>query len=380
MAEKLYDYQLEAYSKMHNGCILVGDVGSGKTRTGLYFYYKHYSFLPLIVITTAEKRNKGDWEKEATLFKNLTIKHVDSWNNIAKYQKEQHCFFIFDEAHASGTGKWAKTFLKIAKNNKWIMLSATPADTYMDLWAVFVANGYFKNKTDFTQKHVVYNRYAKFPMIDRYVNTGILENYRRKIYVTMDDQRITVVHDQDVLCDYDPVMYKVIMKNRWNIWEDKPIENVSQLCFCMRKQSNSHPDRCLKILDILKDHPTAIIYYCFDFELDLLKQMCERQYIPYAELNGHIHQEIPNGNRWVYLVNIYHSEAWNCISTDTLIFYSLPYSYKSIKQAKGRINRINTSYKDLYYYMLRSCSPIDVAINRCLKKKKSFNETKFIKF
>ena len=380
MAEKLYDYQLDAFSKMHNGCILVGDVGSGKTRTGLYFYLKHYSFLPLIVITTAEKRNKGDWEKEATLFKGLEIKHVDSWNNIAKYLKEQHCFFIFDEAHASGSGKWAKTFVKITKNNKWIMLSATPADTYMDLWAVFVANGYFKNKKDFTDSHVVYNRYTKFPMVDRYVNTGILENYRRKIYVTMDDQRITIVHDKDVLCDYDPVTYKAIMKNRWNVWDNKPIENVAQLCFCMRKQSNCHPDRCLKILDILKDHKTAIIYYCFDFELDLLKEMCEHNNIPYTELNGHIHEEVPKGKNWVYLVNIYHSEAWNCIATDTLIFYSLPYSYKSIKQAKGRINRINTSYTDLYYYMLHSCSPIDVAINRCLKTKKSFNETKFVKF
>lgn len=41
MAIQLYDYQREALGRMKNGCILCGGVGSGKSRTGLAYYYLH---------------------------------------------------------------------------------------------------------------------------------------------------------------------------------------------------------------------------------------------------------------------------------------------------------------------------------------------------
>ena len=35
----LFDYQMDAVNRMFTGCILNGGVGSGKSRTGLYYYF-----------------------------------------------------------------------------------------------------------------------------------------------------------------------------------------------------------------------------------------------------------------------------------------------------------------------------------------------------
>lgn len=398
--EFLRDYQSKAVMNMHDGCILNGGVGTGKSRTGLYYYYKKFGGIgnpmnhdmkmpsDLYIITTAKKRDSLEWEDEVlnyrlssvperNYYKNKVI--IDSWNNIKNYISIKDAFFIFDEQKAIGKGTWAKSFIKITKSNRWIMLSATAGDCWTDYIPVFIANGYYRNRTEFLDAHVEFDRMAKFPKIKAYHNTGRLMRLRNHILVNMDFDRPTVSHHEDVYCDYDIMDYKILMRNRWNFEKDKPIENASELCYEMRKIVNSDKSRLGAIKDLVSVHNRVIIFYNFDYELDLLKQLAETMNATYAEWNGHAHQPIPDADSWIYLVQ-YNAgaEGWNCIKTNTIIFYSQNYSYKIMEQASGRIDRLNTPYQDLYYYHLKSRSGIDVAIDKALKQKKKFNESKFI--
>lgn len=399
----LYDYQADAIRKMHNGCILCGGVGSGKSRTSLAYYYllcggkiNTKEYIPMLdnppmdlyIITTARKRDTCEWEGElspfllsphpdANYYKNKVV--IDSWNNVKKYTEVKDAFFIFDEQRVVGNGQWVKSFLKIAKSNKWILLSATPGDTWSDYIPVFLANGFYKNRTEFCREHVVYSRFSKYPKIDRYVNTGRLIRLRNKILVNMDFKRQTVSHHEDIWVDYNLTKYKEAGKLRWDPYKDEPIRDAGSLCYIWRRIVNEDPSRQLALLDIFEKHPRLIIFYNFDYELDILKEMFKEFNI--AEWNGHKHQEIPDTKSWIYLVQYTAGcEGWNCIKTDTIVFYSQNYSYKVMEQASGRINRLNTPFRDLYYYHLKSRSGIDLAIAKSLKQKKNFNEGRFVKW
>ena len=403
MGINLYDYQIKAVEQMQNGCILCGGVGSGKSRTALAYYYKEnggdiYSKRyvrmkkpqDLYIITTARKRDTKEWfgdmapfllstEDNANTYHNKVI--VDSWNNIGKYKDVRNSFFIFDEQRVVGSGAWVKAFLKIARGNNWILLSATPGDTWMDYVPVFLANGFYRNKTEFTREHCIYSRYTKYPKIDRYVNTGRLIRLRNRILVDMDFARQTTAHHEDVYCPYDIPKYKDVNRKRWDPYNDEPIINAAGLCYILRKVVNSDQARQVALMELLEKHPKAIIFYNFDYELDILKNLYYGEDVEIAEWNGHAHQPVPDSDRWVYLVQYTAGcEGWNCIKTDTIIFYSQNYSYKVMAQASGRIDRLNTPYKDLYYYHLKSRSGIDLAISKALSQKKKFNEGKFVKW
>lgn len=397
----LYDYQIEAIHNMRNGCILCGGVGSGKSRTSIAYYYLQQGgkldpnkYIPmkkpkdLYIITTARKRDTCEWEgdlapfllsinPEVNYYKNKVI--VDSWNNVQKYAEVKNAFFIFDEQRVVGSGAWVKAFIKIAKANEWILLSATPGDTWTDYIPVFVANGFYKNRTEFSQEHIVYKRFSKFPQVDRYINTGRLIRLRDRILVDMDFKRPTIAHHEDVIVPYDVRTYKDIGKTRWDIFKNEPIENASMLCYVWRRIVNEDPARRQAVLDIFEKHPKIIVFYNFDYELDILKSIHYGDDVEVAEWNGHAHQPIPDSERWVYLVQYTAGcEGWNCIRTDTIVFFSQNYSYKVMQQASGRIDRLNTPFRDLYYYHLKSKAAIDLAISKALREKKKFNETRFV--
>lgn len=409
----LRDYQMHAVEKMSNGCILNGGVGSGKSRTGLYYYFKEQGgsfenskYIPmknpkdLYIITTAMKRDSHEWEgelanyhisinKEATYYKDLKVV-IDSWNNIKKYVEVTNAFFIFDEDRVTGSGTWVKSFYKIAKNNDWIILSATPGDTWEQYIPVFVANGFYRNKTEFAREHIIYSRFTKYPQIDRYIGLNKLLRLRNKILVDMDFHRDTISHHEDVFVHYDISKYKDVIRTRWDPFKNEPIQQASGLCYVLRKIVNTDESRIVALMEILEKTPRAIIFYNFDYELEMLKHLfwdCDGVEGGYfedykvAEWNGHAHQPIPDSKKWVYLVQYTAGcEGWNCIKTDTIIFFSQNYSYKVVQQASGRINRMNTPYTDLYYYHIISRSGIDLAIRKALDQKKKFNESRWVKW
>lgn len=406
MAVKLEPYQIDAVKRMKNGCILNGGVGSGKSLTSLGYYYicqggpiealsgDHVLLKrpkDLYIITTARKRDDLEWEgelaqymmsthPEVNAYKNKVV--VDSWNNIKKYKDVYGAFFIFDEQRVVGSGTWVKTFLNIARKNNWILLSATPGDTWKDYIPVFVANGFYKNKTQFIHEHVVYSRFTKYPKIDRYLNTGKLMRLRNSILVDMDFKRQTVAHHEDVYVKYDISKYKDASRNRWDPFKKEPIRDASGLCYVWRRIVNEDISRQVALLEIFEDHPKLIIFYNFNYELDILKTIFGGMNgVQVAEWNGHKHQPVPKGKSWAYLVQ-YNSgaEGWNCITTDTIVFFSQNYSYKIMEQAAGRIDRMNTPFHDLYYYHLKSRSGIDLAISNTLRDKKNFSEKRYTKW
>lgn len=394
MSLSLYDHQLSALDKLESGSILCGGVGSGKSRTALAYYYlkegkgtleingygrtrRMKKNVPLYIITTAHKRDLYEWELECRFFP-FVEPIVDSWNNIQKYKEVKDSFFIFDEQRVVGYGAWSKAFIKISKSNRWILLSATPGDTWMDYVSVFIANGFYPNKTAFERRHVVYSRFAKYPKVERYVGVDILEEHRRSILVQMPDNRPTISHHAFIHVPYDKELSSRVLKERWDVFRKEPIRDAGSLCLILRRIANAEPKRLEKAIDIVKQSKKCIIFYNFNYELEMLKEALDAERIVYAEWNGHRHEDLPTGERWAYLVQYTAgAEGWNCISTDTVLFYSQNYSYKIMQQAAGRIDRMNTPFVDLYYYHLMSSSPIDIAIKRAIDTKKNFNERAF---
>lgn len=400
MSLLISEHQQNAIRKMNNGSILCGTVGSGKSRTALLYFLERVcnGAVPisgdentwfvkaktprdLYIITTAKKRDSLEWEGEMVPF--VFEKHcinvvVDSWNNIKKYKDVAEAFFIFDEQRVVGGGAWVKTFLNITRKNKWILLTATPGDKWEDYIAVFIANGYFKNKTEFYRKHCVFSPYLNYRKIERYVNVGLLNQYRNEILVMMNPPRKTARHPIAVLVDYDKDKYKTIWRDRWNFYENEPIAEYGKLGYLLRKVVNEDPSRIEKVKEILEKEQRAIIFYNFNYELESLKQLMDEMKIECSEWNGNKHEPIPEGDRWVYLVQ-YNAgaEGWNCITTNVIIFFSQSYSYRMTEQACGRIDRLNTPYTDLYYYYIRSQSPIDSSIRKALDAKHNFNEKAF---
>lgn len=397
-------HQLQAIQELRPGYILRGGVGTGKSRTSIAWFLHYicgasfpingagsYGTVPngrdLYIITTAKKRDSGDWLGECADFLLTTSREnsygniqvtVDSWNNIEAYKDVKDAVFIFDEQRLVGKGAWVKAYLKIAKANQWVILSATPGDNWVDYIPVFIANGFYKNRTDFIDQHIEYNKFTSFPSIKRFHNVGKLDRLRRQITVHMEYTRHTRRIIKQIAVGYSKELYERVWKDRWHVYEERPVREVGELVHVLRKVVNSEYERIEKVFELLKEHPKAIIFYNFNYELDVLRLALTNKKIHFAEWNGQKHEPLPSGENWVYLVQYTAgAEGWNCTTTDTVIFYSLNYSYKILEQSMGRIDRLNTPFTDLFYYMIRSTAQIDLAILKALQTKKNFNEKSF---
>ncbi|USH44746.1 DNA helicase [Gordonia phage Burley] len=398
MVVQLYPHQQKAVGELSDGKVLVGGVGTGKTITSLaYFYTKVMGGelnkpetitnpMDLYIFTTARKRDELDWQRDAAKLSmsrdpeasihGITVT-VDSYNNIAKYKEIKGAFVILDEQRMVGTGTWVKSFIKIAKSNRWIMLSATPGDKWEDYIPLFIANGFVKNITEFRRNHIVYSSYTKYPKVERYLQTGQLLKWRRQLLVEMPYSRHTVRHLHNVVCQHDVETMRVVMEKRWHPIEMRPLRDIGEMFAMMRRVAYSDLSRKAKVFELLQKHPKLIVFYNFDYELEILRTLADDLTDwKVAEWNGHKHEPVPTGDRWVYLVQyVAGAEAWNCVETDAICFYSQTYSYRNFEQAQGRIDRLNTRFKDLHYYILTSTSMIDKAISKALRNKESFNES-----
>jgi hypothetical protein len=377
----LRPHQKEALSKLQSGNILQGGVGSGKSMVSAAYYVRTYSDRDVYVITTAKKRDSHDWQREFARFavgmdegqSIAGILTIDSWNAINKFENIQGAFFIFDEQRVVGSGGWVKSFLRICRQNSWILLSATPGDNWLDYIPVFLANGFYKNRTEFKARHVIYRSHTRFPQVDRYVDTGKLVRLRNQIVVKMPYERHTTRHMVIIPVDHDVNLMKRVFKDRWNVYEARPVRSSAELFAVMRKVVSVHPSRLNALSEVMKKHPRLIIFYNFNYELEMLREI---KGVEIAEWNGQKHQDLPTSERWLYLVQYAAgAEGWECITTNAEFFWSQDYSYKRTEQAYGRIDRLNTPFVDLWYYLPMSDSFIDKAVRRAFTEKRDFNES-----
>ena len=323
MSVQLFEHQKKALNQLKVGSILRGGTGSGKSITAIAFYFfnickgqlEENYILPmqeprdLYIITTAKKRDSLEWDKELAHF--LLSRHeeningvnvvIDSWNNIEKYTSVVGSFFIFDEQRVVGSGSWVKKFLRITKVNKWILLTATPGDTWMDYIPVFVANGFYKNRTEFIRRHVVYNPFVNFPQVKKILETDRLKKLRDSILVEMEFQNDVNIHDQIIFADFNEEQLRFVSQQRFNIYTNEPIKQASEFYSVSRRIVNTHESRQHFTKEIIRTHGRVIIFYNFDYELDILRELCKEMKIAYAEWNGHKHQDIPvRETDWVY--------------------------------------------------------------------------------
>ena len=390
MIVELSKGQQLAIKQLRSGNIVRGETGSGKSRTAIaYFYYsdggsKLVNFednskptKQLFIITEAKKRDDNEWEEECKPF-DLDVT-VDSWNNIKKYSDVKNAFFIFDEQRLTGRGAWVKTFYKIIKTNKWILLSATPGDAWIDYLPVFVANGFYKNPTEFIRRHVVYSRFTKYPLIVNYIDCGRLMKLKQLITVDIEYAKETKQHHIDVKVSHDRELYSKVMKNRWDIFSDKPIENASDLFRVVRRIVNTDPHRISEFERLVSEIPKVIVFYNYNYELEIIRDVLDKIKKPYSEWNGHRHDDIKtNEDEWAYVVQyLAGSNGWNCTLTNSMIFYSECGKYNKMHQASGRIDRRNTPFKELNYYHLISNASVDKRIRNAFKAGKDFNIRKF---
>ena len=403
MSIQLKPHQKEAIKQLETGKILCGGVGTGKSLTSIAYWWtvvcggqlrvngkgdwvKPERRVDLYILTTAKKRNELDWEGELVklglskgsegVLDGLTVV-VDSWNNIRKYEGVRGAFFILDEQRLVGSGAWVKSFYKIAQKNDWILLSATPGDTWMDYIPVFVANGFYKNKSEFVERHCIYNRFSKYPKVDRFVATKRLYRLRDMLLVDMPYERTTTRNKQRIFVEFDRNLYRQILKTRQDPVTGEPFKNSSALMAAIRRANNSHTSRLEETRKILANHPRVIIFYNYDFELEILRTLKDSHEV--YEFNGHKHDPVPTTESWVYLVQYKAgSEGWNCTSTDTMIMYSLNYAHRMMEQAYGRIDRLNTPYSILNYYLLMASSSLDLGIWEAIQRKRTFSESAFL--
>jgi hypothetical protein len=280
----LKPHQLTALRKLSNGNILRAGVGTGKSRVAVRYYLENHPHQDVYVITTARKRDSKDWEGEFA--SEVVGKHadttiagiltVDSWNNIDKYCDVVDAFFVFDEQRLVGTGKWVKSFLKIVKNNGWILLTATPGDTWLDYIPVFIANGFFKNRTEFKREHVVYAPHVRFPKVQRYIAEGRLIRYRNQILVDMPYPKMTTRHESTIWVPHNEKLVEEVTKSRWHLYYDRPIRDIAELYSVRRRVINSDPGRVEALRKLLKDWPRQVVFYNFDYELELLRGFTKR--------------------------------------------------------------------------------------------------------
>lgn len=380
MSIELAPHQVDALAKLKNGSVLVGGVGSGKTITSLAYFTQKAPQKRIIAITTAKKRDSGEWYADALKMSLRADLEVDSWNNLWKYADVEGVGFIFDEQKVVGNGKWVESFLEVTKKNEWILLSATPADTWMDLVPIFIAHGFYETRAQFNYQHVVFDRWVKYPKVDRYLDVHILENLRREIYVEMPHLAKAKREDHIVEVDFDLEEQITLWSDRWNFYDEVPIKDAGELMRLLRLSNNTHRSRYEAAKKICEEHPRVIIFYNHNPELEILRTLHTDLDRPVAEWNGHLHQEIPDTDEWIYLVQYQAgAEGWNCIDTDTVVFFTLPYSYKQFEQAHGRIDRMNTKYEILHYYILKSQAIIDQGIWKALFRKKNFQASAFAK-
>lgn len=395
---ELLPNQIESIKHWKEKPFDLSDAGVGKTYSALGAYLQS-GCSKLLVICLAPKvadfaedgalmdiditpLNKGTKKNKELLAQSdkVAISFESVWR-ITELLKwvDKDTFIIVDEAHKVGvtTSKVTKFVMKLTKKTKYVrLLTATPVSNgklenyYPQL---YMLNVFRKPKKEFEELFVIKQMRQmgsmRFMQIVGYQNEHLLNDMINSVAVRFKRDKDYFPEDY-VLKTKKPAMYAKLKKNRMykaDNGEVIELDNSSKLFNAMRcvshgfllginKQVSKEPfERLNQILETHNDE-RIVIFYNYNVELEMLKQVLDKLKRPYSQYNGASKdlKSFKDKDNGVVLAH-YKSASTGIndfVIANVTIYNSMPLESINYEQSKARTDRYGQTKKPLYYHIV----------------------------
>lgn len=416
---ELLPTQIEGIKQWKEKPYDLSDAGTGKTFTALGAYLQS-GCKKLLVICLAPKvadfaedgalmdiditpLNKGTKKNKELLADStrVAISFESSWRvtELLKWV-DKDTFIILDEAHKVGvsSSKVTKFAMQLTKKTKYVrLLTATPVSNgklenyYPQL---FMLNVFRKPKKEFEQLFIIKQMRQmgslRFMDIVGYQNEHLLEQM-------INDKAVRFTRDKDyypedfIYKTKKPAMYAKLKKHRMykaDNGEVIELDNSSKLFNAMRcvshgfllginKQVSKEPFERLQAILETHNNERVVIFYNYNAELEMLKQVLDKLKRPYSQYNGASKDLKAFKGKENGVVLAHPKSASTGINdfviSNIMVFNSLPLSSVDLIQSKARIDRHKQTKKPMYYFIIPE-TPVEKKIFETVTNGKDFTE------
>lgn len=413
----LFDYQKEAIENYKEKSFNLSDTGVGKTVMALGSFIES-KCKKLLVICLAPKvvdfaedgvlmnvditpLNRGSKKNKELLAESdkVAISFESVWR-IPEFLKwvDEDTFIIIDESHkvANTSSKVTKYVMKLSKKAKYTYLcTATPISNgkyeqyYPQLKMLGVYNGTKKEYYNmFVDERMTRMGGSQFMQITGYRNIDLLENMVNQCSVNYKRDKPYLPEDY-VYKTKKPAMFNKLKKNRMYKTDNGEVielDNSSKLFNALRcvshgfllginKQVSKEPFERLQAILETHNNERVVIFYNYNIELEMLKQLLSKLKRPTSEYNGARKDLKEFKGKYNGVVLAHYKSASTGINdfviSNVMVFNSLPLSSIELTQSKGRIDRQGQGKKPMYYFIIPD-TPVEKKIFEQITNGKDF--------